>query len=186
MAPVSSAAQAQAPVSPLPPAVEAGPSAATPFAPSLNTPDGLTTPGMSGAGLPPPGMPPMSPAVPAGPDPAGPPTAPLPPVLVQPLPVWAPAAPALPMAPQGVGLPAPVAPTGRASHERHHAAHPHHADHEPAGQSVPMHGDVFLDGVRVGRWLSDTMARAAGGPATGATAFDPRLGPRWPGALQGH
>ena len=57
----------------------------------------------------------------------------------------------------------------------------------PARQgSGPTGGDVFLDGVRVGRWLSDTLAREVGGPATGGTGFDPRLGPTWPGALQGN
>ncbi len=57
----------------------------------------------------------------------------------------------------------------------------------PARQtSGPTGGDVFLDGVRVGRWLSDTLAREAGGPANGGAGFDPRLGPTWPGALQGN
>ncbi len=51
--------------------------------------------------------------------------------------------------------------------------------------AAPTHGDVFLDGVRVGHWMSDALARAAGGPARGSTAYDPRMGPRWPGALQG-
>ena len=50
----------------------------------------------------------------------------------------------------------------------------------------PTHGDVFLDGTRVGHWMSEALARAVGGPARGSTAFDPRMGPRWPGALQGH
>ena len=56
----------------------------------------------------------------------------------------------------------------------------------PRSSSGPTQGDVFLDGARVGRWMSDTLARAAGGPAIGSTAFDPRLGPTWPGALQGN
>ncbi len=57
---------------------------------------------------------------------------------------------------------------------------------DTASSSVAMHGDVFLDGVRVGRWLSDKLARAANAPPSGSTAFDPRMGPSWPGAQQGH
>lgn len=56
----------------------------------------------------------------------------------------------------------------------------------PRQAQGPTGGDVFLDGTRVGRWLSDTLAREAGGPATGGTGFDPRLSPTWPGALQGN
>ena len=45
-----------------------------------------------------------------------------------------------------------------------------------------MRGDVFLDGVRVGRWMSEQMARDAGRPNTGPTGFDPRRSAAWPGA----
>lgn len=57
---------------------------------------------------------------------------------------------------------------------------------ETASSPTVMHGDVFLDGVRVGRWLSDKLARAANAPPSGSTAFDPRMGPTWPGTQQGH
>ena len=45
-----------------------------------------------------------------------------------------------------------------------------------------MRGDVFLDGARVGRWMSEQMARDAGRPNTGPTGFDPRRSAAWPGA----
>ncbi len=54
------------------------------------------------------------------------------------------------------------------------------------GGGGPTHGDVFLDGARVGRWMSDTLARAVSGPSSGSTAFDPQMSAAWPGALQGH
>lgn len=56
----------------------------------------------------------------------------------------------------------------------------------PARQGSPIGGDVFLDGTRVGTWLADHLAREAGRPQSGATGFDPRLSPAWPGTLQGN
>ncbi len=50
----------------------------------------------------------------------------------------------------------------------------------------PTEGDVFLDGDRVGRWMARHLARELGGPAASGTAFDPRVGPAWPGALHGN
>jgi hypothetical protein len=44
---------------------------------------------------------------------------------------------------------------------------------------------VFLDGARVGRWMSDRLARDVDRPQSGMTGFDPRLGPAWPGSLHG-
>lgn len=52
-------------------------------------------------------------------------------------------------------------------------------------QGGPTHGDVFLDGARVGHWMSDILARAVSGPSGGCTAFDPTMSAAWPGALQG-
>lgn len=49
----------------------------------------------------------------------------------------------------------------------------------------PVSGDVHLDGVRMGRWVVERMARELGRPQTGSTAFDPTRTPRWPGTLQG-
>ncbi len=54
-----------------------------------------------------------------------------------------------------------------------------------AESSGPVQGDVFLDGARVGRWMSDRLAREADRPQAGVTGFDPRLGPAWPGSLHG-
>lgn len=47
------------------------------------------------------------------------------------------------------------------------------------------HGEIILDSVRLGRWMSDRLARAAGRPASGITAFDPRIGAIYPGAPNG-
>jgi len=49
----------------------------------------------------------------------------------------------------------------------------------------PTGGDVYLDGARMGRWIADHMARAASRPQGGGTAFDGRMGPAYPGTLQG-
>ncbi len=54
-----------------------------------------------------------------------------------------------------------------------------------AAPSGPVQGDVYLDGARVGRWMSDRLAREADRPQGGVTSFDPRLGPAWPGSLHG-
>ena len=52
----------------------------------------------------------------------------------------------------------------------------------PRTRETSVRGDVFFDGVRVGRWMSEQMARDAGRPNTGPTGFDPRRSPTWPGA----
>ena len=52
----------------------------------------------------------------------------------------------------------------------------------PRARDTSMRGDVFFDGTRVGRWMSEQMARDAGRPNTGPTGFDPRRNPAWPGA----
>jgi len=49
----------------------------------------------------------------------------------------------------------------------------------------PTQGDVYLDGGRVGRWVSDQLAREVDRPQSGVTGFDPRVGPTWPGSLHG-
>jgi hypothetical protein len=54
-----------------------------------------------------------------------------------------------------------------------------------AASTGPTQGDVFLDGTRVGRWMSDRLARDVDRPQSGVTGFDPRLGPAWPGSLHG-
>jgi hypothetical protein len=54
-----------------------------------------------------------------------------------------------------------------------------------AASTGPAQGDVFLDGARVGRWMSDRLARDVDRPQSGVTGFDPRLGAAWPGSLHG-
>jgi hypothetical protein len=63
-----------------------------------------------------------------------------------------------------------------------------HAAAAPARAMAPAQvtqGDVYLDGARMGRWMADTLARAASRPMGGMTGFDGRMGPAWPGSLQG-
>lgn len=57
----------------------------------------------------------------------------------------------------------------------------------PAAQVAagPSQGDVFLDGLRIGRWVTDALTREAARPSAGSTPFDPRMGPSWPGTQQG-
>lgn len=47
-------------------------------------------------------------------------------------------------------------------------------------------GDVFLDGMRMGRWMTEHLARQAGRPPAGGSAFDPRMGIAWTGMQQGN
>ncbi len=54
-----------------------------------------------------------------------------------------------------------------------------------AGESGGAGGAVYLDGHLLGHWLAETMARETGGPMGGGVGFDGRMGPSWPGALQG-
>ncbi len=51
--------------------------------------------------------------------------------------------------------------------------------------ATPVGGDVFLDGARVGTWITNHLAREASRPPTGTTGFDPRMSITWPGAQQG-
>jgi hypothetical protein len=55
------------------------------------------------------------------------------------------------------------------------------AQHPAQATSGPSQGDVFLDGIRVGRWMTNMLAREAARPQSGATPFDARMGPSWPG-----
>jgi hypothetical protein len=50
----------------------------------------------------------------------------------------------------------------------------------------PAQGDVFLDGMRMGRWMTDHLARQAGRAPAGGSGFDPRMGIAWPGTQQGN
>lgn len=84
---------------------------------------------------------------------------------------------AAPLAPP-IALPAyasTVAPAPRASA----------APAAPTPTPGPTGGDVYLDGTRMGRWISDQLARDVGRPQAGTAGVDPRLSAIWPGALQG-
>jgi hypothetical protein len=49
-------------------------------------------------------------------------------------------------------------------------------------QSPRLQGDIFIDGSKLGRWMTDRLVRAAGMPRAAATGFDSRMTPTWPGA----
>lgn len=49
-------------------------------------------------------------------------------------------------------------------------------------RNTNVHGDLFLDGIHLGRWVVDQLNRAAERPQTGTTGFDPRMSITWPGA----
>ncbi len=53
------------------------------------------------------------------------------------------------------------------------------------GAAGPTHGDVYLDGQLMGRWMADRMTRDADRPPSGPTGFDTRRSPAWPGATVG-
>ncbi len=86
-----------------------------------------------------------------------------------------PAAPSLP--PPFAAMPSAIAPQV--------APQSPAAPHAIASSPAPTGGDVFLDGARVGHWLAQHLANITNRPPSGATGFDPRLGPVWPGTPQG-
>ena len=57
----------------------------------------------------------------------------------------------------------------------------------PAPQlAITLAGDVILDGARVGRWMTNNLARQAARPPAGPTGPDPRQTPLWSGQAQGY
>jgi hypothetical protein len=48
--------------------------------------------------------------------------------------------------------------------------------------STALQGDVYVDGSRLGRWMTDRLVKAAELPRAATTGFDPRMTPTWPGA----
>jgi hypothetical protein len=85
-------------------------------------------------------------------------------------------------------LPAEPAPTNAVASDRLATAPTASAvappTHEQEGGT--SEGDVYLDGMRVGRWMVDTLSRQAARAPAGRAAFDPRLGMTWPGTQQGN
>lgn len=123
------------------------------IAPALNAPPGRLAPT-----APPPTV------RPSAPQPSNPPTPPILRFAAQP--------PALAMAPRQPSLPG--APARRTEQDR--STTPQR--NTPASRDG---GDIYLEGSVIGRWLADSLARAASRPASGSTGFDPRVSPVWPG-----
>jgi hypothetical protein len=49
-------------------------------------------------------------------------------------------------------------------------------------QSTALQGDIYVDGSRLGRWMTDRLVKAADMPRAATTGFDPRMTATWPGA----
>jgi hypothetical protein len=49
-------------------------------------------------------------------------------------------------------------------------------------QSTVLQGNIYVDGSRLGRWVTDHLSRAAERPRASMTGFDPRMTATWPGA----
>jgi hypothetical protein len=56
---------------------------------------------------------------------------------------------------------------------------------EMPSNSSSMHGDVYLDGALMGRWMSRALAREAGRPSAGGSGFDARRSPLPAGRMIG-
>jgi hypothetical protein len=52
-------------------------------------------------------------------------------------------------------------------------------------RSAGSQGDIYVDGSRLGRWMTDRLVQAAELPRSATTGFDPRMTPTWPGAPVG-
>jgi len=52
-------------------------------------------------------------------------------------------------------------------------------------RSSQSHGVIYVDGSRLGRWVTDRLVKAAEMPRATTTGFDPRMTPTWPGAPVG-
>ena len=55
----------------------------------------------------------------------------------------------------------------------------------PSEQTITLQGDIILDGARLGRWMTSSLARQAARPPAGPTGPDPRQTPLWSGQAQG-
>ena len=116
-----------------------------------------------------------------------------------PAPITKPAAPAAARSasPQHGTMPAPrasaapkamtsqAAPTPRPDAHDNTENSPAAAQTQSNPMAAPSHGEIILDGARLGRWMSDRLARAASRPGSGTTAFDPRISALYPGAPSG-
>jgi hypothetical protein len=50
----------------------------------------------------------------------------------------------------------------------------------------PLYAELHLDGAALGRWITRHLERQVTRPQAGATGFDPRMTPSWPGAPIGN
>lgn len=56
------------------------------------------------------------------------------------------------------------------------------AEAPPAVAQPPsLQGELLIDGMQMGRWLAETIAKQAAGPPTTARRFNSRVAPAWPG-----
>ena len=54
-----------------------------------------------------------------------------------------------------------------------------------SSQSITLQGDIIIDGSRLGRWMTSSLARQASRPPSGPVGPDPRQTPLWSGQAQG-
>ena len=54
-----------------------------------------------------------------------------------------------------------------------------------ASQTISLQGDIIIDGSRLGRWMTSSLARQASRPPSSPVAPDPRQTPLWSGQAQG-
>ncbi|MCB8880414.1 hypothetical protein ACELLULO517_09235 [Acidisoma cellulosilytica] len=50
-----------------------------------------------------------------------------------------------------------------------------------SAEAATLRGDIMIDGIQMGRWLAESMARQAARPPTAARRFNTRMAPSWPG-----
>ncbi len=84
--------------------------------------------------------------------------------------------------------PPPIVPPVPDAASRPSFAQTQPAPFAPVAQSpgnITLQGDIILDGTRVGRWMTTTLARQAARPPAGPTGPDPRQTPLWSGQAQG-
>jgi hypothetical protein len=97
----------------------------------------------------------------------------------------APPPPAMPTTAAPIAAPQFAAPLPASAATTPAAALPSMAPQRPPPQDSAGGGDVYLDGQLLGCWMENRLTRAAGRPQGGSAAFDGRMAPAWPGALQG-
>jgi hypothetical protein len=93
-------------------------------------------------------------------------------------------APARPLAPVAFAAPATERTGGASSgdHVTEAGRSTSSVSSPPAARADPTGGQLVIDGIVLGRWIGERLARAATRPPAGGTAFDPRISPAWPGA----